>query len=107
MNRTHLAVAGLLLATLVSCSSDGSEADSHIDFCLAAQSAKDAEDGQQRLFSQSLSPVPADVKPAVEGFATKFTDAQDRFRKYVASTCGITITTDPSPTSDLTTTSGS
>lgn len=164
MNRTHLAVAGLVLATLVSCSSDSRKADPHIDFCLAAQSAKDAEDAQQRLFSQSLSPLPADVQPAVEGFAAKFaamanlapaeiknavdtisnaaqgllavvkasdydvtamvttpefatltdtfsssefTDAQDSFRNYVASTCGITVTTDPSTTSDLTTTSGS
>jgi hypothetical protein len=72
VNRTYLAVAGLVLATLVSCSSDGSKADPHIDFCLAAQTAKDAEDAQQRLFSQSLSPGPADVQPAVEGFATKF-----------------------------------
>ena len=163
MNRTHLAVVGLILATLVSCSSDGGKADSHVDFCLAAQSAKDAEDAQQRLFSQSLSPPAADVQPAVEGFATKFaamaalapaeikadvdtisnaaqgllavvkasnydvtamvttpefatltdtfsssefTAAQDRFRSYVASTCGITITTDAVPTSDVTTTSG-
>ena len=164
MNRRYLAVAGVLLATLVSCSSDGSKAaDSHIDFCLAAQSAKDAEDAQQRLFSQALSPLPADVQPAVEGFAAKFSEmaalapaeikvdvdtisnaaqgllavvkasnydvtamvttpefatltdtfssseftaAQDRFRSYVASTCGITITTDAVPTSDVTTTSG-
>jgi hypothetical protein len=164
VNRIRLAVAGLLLATLVSCSADGDKADPHIDFCLAAQSAKDAEDAQQRLFSQSLSPTPADVQPAVEGFASKFaamaalapkeikadvdtisnaaqgllavvkasgydvtamvttpefatltdtfassafTDAQDRFRNYVATTCGITITTEAVPTSDLTTTSGS
>ncbi len=164
MNRRHLAVAVLAVATLVSCSNGESKADSHIDFCLAAQSAKDAEDAQQRLFSQSLSPLPADVKPAVEGFATKFaamadlapkeikpdvdtisnaaqgllavvkasdydvtamvttpefatltdtfsssefTDAQDSFRKYVASTCGITSNTDPVTSSDLTTTSGS
>ena len=72
MNRTYLAVAGLLLATLVSCSSDGSKADSHLDFCVAAQTAKEAEDAQQRLFSQSASPGPAEVQPAVEGFATKF-----------------------------------
>jgi hypothetical protein len=68
----HLAVAGLLLATVVSCSSDGSKADPNIDFCLAAQTAKDAEDAQQRLFSQSVSPGPADVQPAVEAFASKF-----------------------------------
>ena len=72
MNRTHLAVAGLLLAALVSCSSDGSKADSQAKFCIAAQAAKDAADAQQGLFNLALSPVPADVRPAVEGFAAKF-----------------------------------
>ena len=38
---------------------------------------------------------------------SEFTDAQDSFRKYVASTCGITSNTDPVTSSDLTTTSGS
>ena len=39
--------------------------------------------------------------------SSEFTDAQDSFRKYVASTCGITSNTDPVTSSDLTTTSGS
>ncbi len=65
-------MAVLAVAMLVSCSDGSSTADSLAKFCVAAQTAKDAEDAQQRLFSQSLSPGPTDVKPAVEGFATKF-----------------------------------
>ncbi|MEO8267720.1 MAG: hypothetical protein ABI706_19630 [Ilumatobacteraceae bacterium] len=72
MNRTHLAVAGLLLATVASCSSVGSKADAPAEFCVAANAAKDAADAQQQLFNLALSPVPADVQPAVEGFAAKF-----------------------------------
>ena len=164
MKRTHLAVTSLLLATVVSCSSDGSKADSQAKFCVAAKSAKDAEDAQQHLFSQPLSPLPAAVKPAVENFAAKFaamaalapaeiktevdtisnvaqgllavvaannydvtamvttpeyatlTDtfastefaaAQEGFRNYVATTCGITGPTSPVATSGSTPTSGS
>lgn len=72
MNPRHLAVAVLAVTMLMSCSDGSSKADSLAQFCVAAQSAKDAEDAQQRLFSQSLSPGPADAQPAVERFAAKF-----------------------------------
>ncbi len=72
MNRTHLAVPVVTVAMLVSCSDGGSTADSLPKFCVAARAAKDAEDAQQRLFGQTVTPGSADVKAAVEGFATKF-----------------------------------
>ena len=73
MNRRHLAVAVVVVATmLVSCSDGSSKADSLAQFCVAAQTAKDAEDAQQRLFGQSASPGPTEVQPAIERFATKF-----------------------------------
>ena len=83
MNRRHLAVAVLAVAMLVSCSNGESKADSQARFCVAARTAKDAEDAQQRLFSQPQSPGPADVQPAVEGFATKFAAMADLAPKEI------------------------
>ena len=77
MNRTYLAVAGLMMVTMVACSSDADDdgdsgAASGSAFCVAAQVAKDAADSQQELFNLEEAPTPEQVQPAVEEFAATF-----------------------------------
>lgn len=124
MNRRHLAVAVLAVAMLVSCTDSDSKADSQAKFAamadLAPKEIKPDVDTISNAAQGLLAVVKAsdyDVTAMVTTpeFATltdtfsssEFTDAQDSFRKYVASTCGITSNTDPVTSSDLTTTSGS
>lgn len=73
MNRTYLAVAGLIMVTLVACSDDDRDGSaSGTEFCSAAEAAKAAADTQQELFNLEEAPSPDQVQPSVEDFAAKF-----------------------------------
>jgi hypothetical protein len=73
VNRTRLAVAGLVLVMVTSCGSDSTNAkDSGAAFCAAAREAKASTDNQQKLFDAQDAPGPAKVQPAIEDFAAKF-----------------------------------
>ncbi len=73
VNRTYLAVAGLIMVTLVACSDDDRDGSaSGTEFCSAAEAAKAAADTQQELFNLEEAPSPDQVQPSVEDFAAKF-----------------------------------
>ena len=72
MNRTHLAIAGLVLAMVTACGGSSKAGGSETAFCDAAREAKSSSDKQQKLFDAQEAPGPDTIQPAIDDFAAKF-----------------------------------
>ena len=72
MNRTRLAMAGLLLAVVTGCGDSSTAKDSSAVFCDAAREANASSDNQQKLFDSQDAPGPDKIQPAIDDFAAKF-----------------------------------
>ena len=72
VNRTHLAVTGLVLAMVKACGGSSKAGNSEAAFCDAARAAKASSDNQQKLFDAQDAPAPETIQPAIDDFAAKF-----------------------------------